>query len=167
MAYWLWKTGESVDLPFVVAKPFALQIAGQWQEAADAWKDLLCPYEQARALAESEDETALKKALSIFQDLGANPMIHLVKEKLHALGVRSVPRGQRASTLNNPAGLTKKELQILDLLVEGLSNAEMAAKLHRSEKTVGHHVSAILCKLEVRNRTEAAREAVKRGIISE
>lgn len=166
LAYWLWKMGESAHLPFKVAKPFALQIEGRWQEAADSWEALHCPYEQARSLAESEDETALKEALSMFQELGASPMIHVVKEKLHGLGVRSIPRGARASTLKNPAGLTKKELQVLGLLVEGLTNAEMAAKLHRAEKTVGHHVSSILAKLEVRNRTEATQEAVKRNIVT-
>ena len=58
-----------------------------------------------------------------------------------------MPRGARASTRANVGGLTDREVEVLDLLDEGLRNAEIAERLHLSEKTVGHHVSAILAKL--------------------
>jgi DNA-binding NarL/FixJ family response regulator len=64
-----------------------------------------------------------------------------------------------------PAGLTARELKVLALLGEGLRNADLAAHLHISEKTVDHHVSAILAKLGVRSRREAARVAAQRQLL--
>ena len=63
------------------------------------------------------------------------------------------------------AGLTARELDVLALLGEGLRNADIAGRLHISEKTVDHHVSAILAKLGVRSRQEATRAAAARGIV--
>ena len=75
-------------------------------------------------------------------------------------------RGPQATTRQNPAGLTRRELEVLELLVEGHSNAELARRLHLSTKTIGHHVSAVLAKLEVRTRTEAASAALRLGIVA-
>jgi len=66
-------------------------------------------------------------------------------------------RPRRRSTGANPAGLTAREVQIVGMLDEGLRNADIAARLHLSAKTVGHHVSSVLSKLGVRTRGEAAR----------
>ncbi|HEV2922320.1 MAG TPA: helix-turn-helix transcriptional regulator [Actinomycetota bacterium] len=63
-----------------------------------------------------------------------------------------------------PAGLTARELEVLALLGSGLRNADLAVRLHISEKTVDHHVSAILAKLGVRSRREAARVAAERQL---
>ena len=63
----------------------------------------------------------------------------------------------------NPAGLTTRELEVLDLVAEGLTNGEIATRLVISEKTVGHHVSAILRKLGVGSRYEAAKPPSKIG----
>ncbi len=79
-------------------------------------------------------------------------------DKLRSIGAK-VPRGARASTRANVGGLTDREVDVLDLLDEGLRNAEIAGRLHLSEKTVGHHVSAILAKLGASSRTEAVRRA--------
>ena len=73
-------------------------------------------------------------------------MVERTDTKLRAIGAK-VPRGARASTRSNVGGLTDREVEVLDLLDEGLRNAEIADRLHLSEKTVGHHVSAILAKL--------------------
>lgn len=59
--------------------------------------------------------------------------------------------------------LGERELAILDMITEGLTNREIAAKLYLSEKTVKHHVSDILAKLGVHRRVEAAAFAIRRA----
>jgi DNA-binding NarL/FixJ family response regulator len=75
-----------------------------------------------------------------------------------------VPRGPRPRTRENPAGLTARELEVLGLLTEGLRNTEIAKRLVVSQKTVDHHVSAILRKLDARTRGEAAAQAARLGL---
>jgi DNA-binding NarL/FixJ family response regulator len=84
---------------------------------------------------------------------------------LRERGVR-VTRGRRPSTLGNPAQLTSREVEVLALVAEGLRNADIARKLFVSEKTVGHHISAILRKLGVRSRGEAGATAVRLGLVA-
>jgi DNA-binding NarL/FixJ family response regulator len=64
-----------------------------------------------------------------------------------------------------PDVLTDRELEVLQLMAQGLQNKEIAAHLQISERTVKFHVSAVLAKLEVGNRTEAVRVAVQRGLV--
>lgn len=156
LGYWQWKGGRAVEMPDYAARPYALQVAGRWREAADDWAERGCPYEQARALAEGDTDARLE-ALRIFGDLGARPAAERVRQALRASGVKRIPRGPRASTRAHPAGLTAREVQILGLLRESLTNAEIAARLHISPKTVDHHVSALLQKLGVGSRKEAGR----------
>lgn len=165
LAYWRWKAGHNEHCPAEAAAPFALQIAGRWREAAAAWRELGCPYEEARALAEGDDVEALRTALQLFEGLGARPAATAAAKRLRELGATGIPRGPRIATRSNPANLTSRELQILRLLDEGLRNREIATLLHLSPKTVGHHVSSILSKLGARNRTEAVREAKALGIV--
>jgi DNA-binding CsgD family transcriptional regulator/tetratricopeptide (TPR) repeat protein len=165
MAFWLWRTGTINVPPPDCAPPFVLQIEGRWREAADAWKAIGCPYEYARALADG-DETAQREALDIFTRLGAAPMASWLRERMRAAGVRAVPRGPRRSTLENAAGLTARELEILALVAEGLQTGEIAGRLSRSRRTVDHHIEAILGKLNVRSRTEAALAARTLGLLA-
>ena len=64
-------------------------------------------------------------------------------------------RGPRTATASHPAGLTPREAEVLALLAEGLRNADIDARLHVSPRTVDHHVSAVMRKLEARTRAEA------------
>jgi DNA-binding NarL/FixJ family response regulator len=77
-----------------------------------------------------------------------------------------VPRGPRGAAARHPARLTDRELEVLELLARGLTNAEVAARLYLSEKTVGHHVSAILRKLDEPTRAGAVAAALRRRIIA-
>ena len=165
LAYWRWKAGDLQDAPDVAAEPFRWQIEGRWQAAAQAWADRLCPYEQARALAESEEASALVAAADTFQELGARPALERLAARSDAVDAPPEPRGPRPSTRGNPAGLTNRQVDVLRLVAEGLTNAEIAERLIRSEKTVEHHVSAILAKLDVRNRTEAAQRAAELELV--
>jgi DNA-binding CsgD family transcriptional regulator len=128
------------------------------------WADRGCRYEAADALADSEDPGDLRQALDELTELGARPRANQVARRLRELGVREVPRGPRASTRSNAAGLTTRELQVASLLAEGLTNAEIAERLVVSQKTVDHHASAVLTKLAVSSRRHVARAAAELGL---
>jgi DNA-binding NarL/FixJ family response regulator len=89
----------------------------------------------------------------------------IIRRRLRDLGATKIPRGPRAQTARNPAGLTAREMEVLALLAEGRTNLQLARRLHLSTKTVGHHVSAILDKLGVRSRAEAVANAYTLGIV--
>ncbi len=167
LAVWRWRSGIRDALsPGKAAEPFALSIAGEGTRAASLWKEIGCPYEAALALADSGSEKPLREALDQLQALGARPAAAIVARRLRKLGVRGLARGPRSRTRQNPAGLTARELQVLALLAEGLRNAQIAERLVLSEKTVDHHVSAILAKLDVGTRGEASARAMRLGLIA-
>jgi DNA-binding CsgD family transcriptional regulator/tetratricopeptide (TPR) repeat protein len=162
LAYWRWRAGADPSIPDVGEETYRLEMAGEWAAASERWLGLGCPYEAAVALLDA-DADGLQKALAEFQRLGANPAAKLAASRLRELGA-PVPRGPRARTRENPAGLTGRELEVLALLVEGQRNAQIAQQLVVSEKTIDHHVSAILGKLGVRTRGEASVEAQRLGL---
>jgi DNA-binding CsgD family transcriptional regulator/tetratricopeptide (TPR) repeat protein len=163
LAFWRWRAGIEEPIPPGTAEPYALQIAGDWERAAGIWQDLGCPYEAALALADGDD-AALRRSLDALQQLGARPAAATVARRLRERGARGVPRGPRPRTRDNPANLTPRELEVLALIVEGLRNADIAERLFLSERTVAHHVSAILKKLDVHSRGEASAAAARLGI---
>ncbi|HEU0201677.1 MAG TPA: AAA family ATPase [Burkholderiaceae bacterium] len=154
MAWWLARAAALDAVPAPCAAPYALQLEGRWQEAAAAWAAFGCPYEQAQALAEG-DAAAQLEALAIFERLGAQAAADCLRRALRARGTRAIPRGPRASTRANPFGLTARELDMLAMLAQGLSNAQIGARRHISVRTVDHHVAAILAKLNVSSRNDA------------
>jgi DNA-binding NarL/FixJ family response regulator len=139
-------------------------MSGDSLGSAQAWAALGCPYEQAYALADSADAQLRKQALEIFDGLGARPMSLRVRKQLTAEGVRGLKRGANRTTRTNVAGLTVRELEVLALVAQNLSNAAIARRLYLSRKTVDHHASAILMKLNIGSRREAADAARKLGI---
>lgn len=165
-ALWLHRAGEQVDLPDIALEPYALQIMGHWRDAADAWRDLGYVYNEADALAESADPDALQHALEILHRLGAAPRAAMVRRELHDLGVQHIPRGPRPAARANPGGLTARQAEVLTLLAEGLTYAEIARRLHLSAKTVDHHVSAVREKLNASSRDEAVAVGRRLGITS-
>jgi DNA-binding CsgD family transcriptional regulator/tetratricopeptide (TPR) repeat protein len=162
LAAWLWRVGALEQPPTDIAEPYALEISGDWQGAARAWKALGCPYEHAILLARHGAESEQRDALAILDQLGAAPAAQALRKQMRTQGVRSVPRGSRMSTRNNPHGLTERETEILGLLSEGLRNSVIAKRLFVSTKTVDHHVSAILAKLGVPSRAVAIAMARRR-----
>ena len=164
LACWRSRAGIEDEVPHDVAEPYALQLAGDWRGAADHWTRLGCPYEAALALADSDDEFALRQALEQLQALDARPAAAIVARRLRQRGAMGVPRGPRGATRQNPAHLTPREVEILALVAQGLRNADIAQQLFLSEKTVAHHVSAILAKLDVPSRGQASAAAVRLGL---
>jgi DNA-binding CsgD family transcriptional regulator len=164
LAFWRWKSGDSFVPPEWIARPFALQIAGDWRGAAEEWTRRGCPYEQALALADG-DEAAQLVALKIFEHLGARPALEKFREKMRSEGVRGIPRGPRLAARENPFGLTARELEVLTSLSEGLSNNAIAKKLTLSTRTVEHHIASILQKMQVQSRNEAVVLALKEHLL--
>ena len=154
----VWRAGLIGEAPEGLRDPEALAIAGRYREAHDFWERVGAPYKAAWALLDSDLEVDIREARALFDRLGAAVLVTRCDDKLRSIGAK-VPRGARPSTRSNVGGLTDREVEVLDLLDEGLRNAEIAARLHLSEKTVGHHVSAILAKLGASSRTEAVRRA--------
>ena len=106
----------------------------------------------------------LRRALDGLQHLGARPAAEVVARRLRERGARGLRRGPRPATQRNPANLTAREVEVLSLVAEGLRNAQIAERLFLSQKTVEHHVSAILRKLGAGTRAEASAEAVRLGL---
>ncbi|HET6642719.1 MAG TPA: AAA family ATPase [Gaiellaceae bacterium] len=140
---------------------------GDWALAAERWRELGCPYEAALALADADEEEPLRQALEELQRLEARPAAAIVSRRLRELGVRGVARGPRPSTRRNEAQLTNRELDVVRLLADGLRNAAIAERLFVSPRTVDHHVSSILRKLDVQSRGEAVAEARRLALLQD
>lgn len=139
LAFWRWQAGGPVSACQGAAPPFRHQLQGRWHEAARDWHARGCPYEEARALA-GGDEGAQRAGLAILDALGAQPLARRMRKAMHASGIKAVPRGPALATRGNPAGLTRRELEILHLLGQQLRPAQIAVRLSRSVRTVDHHV---------------------------
>lgn len=161
----VWRRRAGLTVPEgQLSPPAEAELAGDAAAASVLWADLGCPYEAALALAAADDEPGLRRALSELQRLGATPAARIVARRLRARGVRDLPRGPYRAARRNPAGLTRRELEVLALLTERLQTADIARRLVISPRTVDHHVSRIRAKLGVRTRIEAVAAAQQLGL---
>ncbi|WP_203918810.1 ATP-binding protein [Rugosimonospora africana] len=160
VAVWLARTGSTRRVRGEVAEPYRLLLDGQPARSAARWTALDSPYEAALALASPPDEASLRAALDLLTPLGAGPAARICRQRLRELGARSIPAGPRAATRAHPLGLTRREREVLDLIVADHTNAEIAEKLFISARTVDHHVSAVLAKLGVPSRAAARQAAI-------
>jgi DNA-binding CsgD family transcriptional regulator/tetratricopeptide (TPR) repeat protein len=164
LAYWLGRAGHPVG-EYRLHHPYALLADGRWREAAEVWRAAGCRYEHAAALAESPETDDQLAALAILDTLGAEPLARLVRARLKSLGVARIPRGPVPATRVNPAGLTERQVEVVQLLAQGMTNAEIAVQLVLSVRTVDSHVAAALDKLGARSRREAVARASDLGIL--
>ena len=162
LALWLFRFGALDHVPDDLSPAVALDLSGRPREAAEAWARLGCPFEQALSLAAVDDVESLELAVRILTDTGATAPAARLGRRLTELGGR-VPRARRTATREHPAGLTAREVEVLELLAEGRSNTEIAASLTISQRTAENHVAALLAKLGVPSRRDAVALATERG----
>jgi DNA-binding CsgD family transcriptional regulator len=166
LCVWRRRAGISDNMPRdAIAQPYRLELEDASFVAAALWREKRCGYDAALALAHCPAPRAERRALAELQAMGARPAARRIERVLRERGIRDLRRGPRATTRENPAGLTAREVDVVALLAEGLRNAEIAARLFVTEKTVAHHVSAILRKLDVKTRGQAGAEAARLGIV--
>ncbi|MVM33106.1 AAA family ATPase [Spirosoma sp. HMF4905] len=163
-AFWLLKVRKQAIPLKAIFAGYDLSTEVTCHQAASLWAQLGSPYEQALLLVEGDEEDK-RKAIAILHELGAETVYEKLKQQMRADGIKHIPRGIRQTTRSNPAQLTTRELDILQLLKQSLQNKEIATRLFISAKTVDHHISSVLSKLEVNSRMKAVEEALRLGII--
>jgi len=160
MAAWAAVAGIDVELDSQTSGPYVAMARRDWRGAADGFGQAGWIHDRALMLSLLDDEESLGEALDVARGLGAEPLSTRAARRMRELGLR-VPQGPRQATRANPAGLTARQLEVLALLAEGLTNAEIAERLVVSTRTAEHHVAAVLTKLGARTRREAARRATE------
>jgi DNA-binding CsgD family transcriptional regulator len=165
LALWSARCGEPVELSDNAPAPIALELSGDWRGAIAAWGTADAPYEAALAALPGDDRAA-RDAVAALQRLGATAAVRAFARDREASGHRAL-RGPRRSTLTNAAGLTRREQEVLTHVASGATNGAIAQALHLSERTVAHHVSAILGKLDAPTRTAAVDAARSAGLLAQ
>jgi DNA-binding CsgD family transcriptional regulator/tetratricopeptide (TPR) repeat protein len=135
---------------------YAAGLSGDWRTAATAWERTGDGYERALELVDSGEVGPTTEGLVVLDELGAVPAADLARRRLRALGATRLPRRSSPVRRPNPVGLTERQLDVLELLAEGATNAEIASRLHLSVRTVDHHVGGIFSRLGTRSRRDAA-----------
>jgi DNA-binding CsgD family transcriptional regulator len=165
LVWWAKRVGIDADQPGFARQPFRRAAAGDHVGAAEHFEALGWRYHAALAFHDAGDTDSLRRALEILHDIGARPLARIVTRRLQANGARSIARGPRPGTRANEAGLTARELEILELVSGDRSNREIAAELVVSVRTVEHHVSAVLAKLGASCRSDAVARAGQLGLL--
>ena len=164
LALWAARHGRELAPPAGAPDAVKLEFEGDWRGAIRAWRELEAPYESALA-ALPGDDTAARQAQAVLHKLGASAAVRTFARERAVRGARAM-RGPRRSTLAHPAGLTRREQEVLEQLATGATNPAIGTALHLSERTVAHHVSAILSKLGATTRLAAIEQARSRGLLS-
>jgi DNA-binding CsgD family transcriptional regulator len=153
-----------------------------WAGAVAAWEELGRPYRrlysswrQAEALVRADDRasaaTVTSDALRGARELGSDWLVAELESLAARARLRLLGPAEPAAVaadgeeVDEPFGLTPRELQVLGLVARGSTNREIGLELHMAEKTASVHVSRILAKLDVRSRTEAAAVALRQGLV--
>jgi DNA-binding CsgD family transcriptional regulator/tetratricopeptide (TPR) repeat protein len=163
LAAWAAVVGIQLEVDERMPDPYVAMTKRDWAVAADAFGAVGWTYDRALMLSLLDNEQSLVEAIDIARRLGARPLEARLIGRLRELGM-TVPRRPRQTTLANPAGLTSRQLEVLELLSQGLTNAEIAERLFVSLRTAEHHVEAILTKLGVSSRRQAALRYVELGL---
>jgi len=137
------QSGDSRTIPERASKPLRVVLVGTAQERERLRAKLPAAVNVAAECASVSEARALM---------------------LDADAILTPHTRQPAERLDEP--LTPREIEVLNLLAEGLANKAIAARLGISDQTVKFHVSSICGKLPARNRTDAVRRAIRRGIIA-
>ena len=165
LALWAARHGLELEPPIGSSDAVKLELEGDWRGAIRAWRELEAPYESALAALRGDDAAA-RQAQAVLHKLRASAALRAFARERAVRGSRAM-RGPRRSTLAHPAGLTRREHEVLEQLATGATNPAIAAALHLSERTVAHHVSAILAKLGAATRLAAIELARSRGLLSQ
>lgn len=164
IAFWQIRRGRTVpDGPR--EDVIELDLAGDLLGAASRWKELGAEFRGHVLAALTGDRALINEAFEALAEMGAEGTLSALRRELRGRGMEGLPRGPSRSTRENPAGLTNRQLDVLRSLAEGMSNTEIADTLYISPKTVEHHVSAVLTKLQARSRSEAVAVAQSTGIL--
>jgi DNA-binding CsgD family transcriptional regulator len=164
--FWLWKLGVTSEPPDWLPPVYRLQVEGDWKGAAQIWGEWERPYDRALALADG-DVPARLEALQILDGMGAVPLATRIRRELRRAGVRNIPLGPRLSTREREANLTARQSEVLQLMAEGLTNAQIADRLFISPRTAEHHVAAVLSKLNASSRDQAVDIARSLGAMAQ
>lgn len=144
------------------------------RRAAENYRAATRPLLEATALAaaattaadngdRADARAAFTEAADIYERLGAAWDLSRLQNRMWAHGIRRAPRVKHRTARHGWESLTPTENKVVELVVRGLSNPQIAEELYLSPRTVGTHVSHILAKLSLSSRTDLAREAARRG----
>ncbi|MFP5333120.1 MAG: ATP-binding protein [Acidimicrobiia bacterium] len=154
LGFWALRLGFDPP-PGRLAGPVEDEVAGDPIKAAVRWREDGYPAEGVIVEAFTPG-ASLRELFGELERLGAGGIAEGLRRRLRALGVSGIPRGVQQATVAHPAGLTARQHDVLALIAAGYSNDAIASELFISPKTVSHHVSAILTKLGVDSRVQAA-----------
>lgn len=164
---WIARLGARVTIrtPADLPEPYRAELDGDWRRAATLWLEHGATYDAAMSLA-GGDEAAQREAVSAFEAMGAYALADRVRALMRQRGIAHVAKGPRRTTRDNALGLTRREMQILELVGKGYSSKRIAADLAIAPKTVDHHVQSLLEKLGSHSRGEAIALAREAGVLS-